>query len=330
MNDYPAVAQGQGGRQVYVGKDTGQIFDHHIVEFTYPNGHKMISQCRHIPIAGIPFPNGCMAPRAMPISAVVESSMPMEKRYFKCKEGNGQRGGHQQEHHDMFADLRNGLLPNETEYGAKSTMTAIFGRMATYSGQEIHWDDAINSKISLADVEAIQANEGSGSCPARRRRQPTPCRKLVPAQKRFWIGTSARNAERLVADHPPADQVSENKKSPHSSCGLSRFLHRRFTADVLRTTCCPKADSRSKGAIPFRQAVFDRFIIGSMPHRLHDAVGIQDHDRGKPLYVVGINNLCVLSSKEGTPDQVLFLGGCFDIFQLVAVIDAHQCKWFVF
>ena len=37
---------------------------------------------------------------------------------------------------------------NETvEYGAYSTMTAIFGRMATYGGKEIKWDDAINSQI---------------------------------------------------------------------------------------------------------------------------------------------------------------------------------------
>jgi hypothetical protein len=65
----------------------------------------------------------------------------------------GARGGHQQEHHDLFADLRAGKLPNEGEYGAKSTMTSIFGRMATYSGQMIQWKDAIESNISLADVD---------------------------------------------------------------------------------------------------------------------------------------------------------------------------------
>ena len=81
---------------------------------------------------------------------------PNGKEIFKCKEGNGQRGGHQQEHHDLFADIRNGKLPNEGEYGAKSTFTAIFGRMATYSGKEISWDDAINSDISLCNVDALK------------------------------------------------------------------------------------------------------------------------------------------------------------------------------
>ena len=44
---------------------------------------------------------------------------------------------------------RNNKSFNEAENGAKSTMTSILGRMATYSGQEIKWDDAINSQIAL-------------------------------------------------------------------------------------------------------------------------------------------------------------------------------------
>jgi hypothetical protein len=64
------------------------------------------------------------------------------------------RDGHQQEHHDLFADLRAGNLPNEAEYGALSTMTSILGRMCTYSGKKITWEEALNSKIKLADVDS--------------------------------------------------------------------------------------------------------------------------------------------------------------------------------
>ena len=76
---------------------------------------------------------------------------------FKCKEGKGQRHGHQQEHYDLFEDLANGKIPNETEYGAKSTMTAILGRLATYTGSQLKWDDAIASNISLADVDSLKS-----------------------------------------------------------------------------------------------------------------------------------------------------------------------------
>src|SRR5687767_8014471 len=37
---YPVKAQGQGGRQVRVGKDYGEIFDHHFVEFEYADGSR--------------------------------------------------------------------------------------------------------------------------------------------------------------------------------------------------------------------------------------------------------------------------------------------------
>jgi predicted dehydrogenase len=45
---YPVEANGMGGCQVRNGKDTGETFDHHCVEFTYADGSKMHSQCRHI------------------------------------------------------------------------------------------------------------------------------------------------------------------------------------------------------------------------------------------------------------------------------------------
>ena len=63
------------------------------------------------------------------------------------------RNGHQVEHDDLFAASGAGKPYNEAEYGAESTMTAILGRMATYSGKVIEWDEAINSDISLAPDE---------------------------------------------------------------------------------------------------------------------------------------------------------------------------------
>ena len=48
FDDYPVKAQGMGGRQVRTGREHGEIYDHHFVEFTYGNGSLMSSQCRHI------------------------------------------------------------------------------------------------------------------------------------------------------------------------------------------------------------------------------------------------------------------------------------------
>ena len=48
-----------------------------------------------------------------------------------------------------MAAIRGDQPYNEAEYGAKSSLTAIMGRMATYSGVPIEWEAAMNSKIDL-------------------------------------------------------------------------------------------------------------------------------------------------------------------------------------
>ena len=49
IGEYPKSASGMGGREVRNGIDHGQIFDHHYVEFNYPSGAVISSQCRHQP-----------------------------------------------------------------------------------------------------------------------------------------------------------------------------------------------------------------------------------------------------------------------------------------
>lgn len=174
MNDYPVTAQGMGGREVRTGKDSGQIFDHHAVEFTYANGHRLLSHCRHIPNCWNSVSEHTHGSEGFADISGGRIFDKNGKEIFKCKEGKGQRGGHQQEHHDLFADIRNGILPNEAEYGAKSTMTSIFGRLATYSGKQIFWEDAINSDVSLCDVDSLRTMQdeapvqpdGDGKYPA--------------------------------------------------------------------------------------------------------------------------------------------------------------------
>ena len=56
---------------------------------------------------------------------------------------------YQIEHDALFDAILNDKPYNEAVYGATSTMTAILGRMATYSGQVVTWDEAINSERSL-------------------------------------------------------------------------------------------------------------------------------------------------------------------------------------
>ncbi|WP_153555230.1 Gfo/Idh/MocA family protein [Roseimaritima sediminicola] len=156
MQGYPIEAQGQGGREVRTGPDTGQIFDHHMVEFTYDGAHKpkMFSQCRHI--------RGCWNNVSEHVAGTkgycdVSGGKIYDNNGKLIFQSKGGGGGHQEEHHDLFAALRAGEIPNEGEYGAKSTMTAILGRMATYSGKVVKWEDAMNSNQSLADFDSLKS-----------------------------------------------------------------------------------------------------------------------------------------------------------------------------
>ena len=148
-NDHPVRANGMGGRQVRKGKDHGEIFDHHAVEFEYADGTKMYSFCRHIPGCWNSFAEHAQGTKGYAdiqghgrSDLYVDGQDPMR----------WERGpdGHQVEHDDIFAALLAGQPYNEADYGASSSMTAIFGRMATYSGKQIDWETAINSDLDLS------------------------------------------------------------------------------------------------------------------------------------------------------------------------------------
>ncbi len=151
IGDYPVSAQGMGGRQIRNGKDHGEIFDHHFVEFTYGNGAVIASQCRHQP--------GTMS-RVNEVLQGTKGSVNMGRGEIKDLSGDvsfkykgDNPNPYQVEHDKLFAAIRNGDVISNGENGAKSTLTAIMGRMATYSGQEITWEQALNADMQLMPDE---------------------------------------------------------------------------------------------------------------------------------------------------------------------------------
>jgi predicted dehydrogenase len=56
---------------------------------------------------------------------------------------------HQVEHDELFADLRAGRIPNDGDAMANSTLAGIMGRMSAYTGKEVTWEMALNSKLDL-------------------------------------------------------------------------------------------------------------------------------------------------------------------------------------
>jgi hypothetical protein len=149
---HPIRARGMGGCQTARTSDCGEIFDHHAVEFEFADGSRMYSQCRHI--------RGCwdsVSEHAVGTKGSVDTADGREYIITGANawqfKGKPDKSPYQVEHDDLFNAIRNNQPYSEIEYGLNSTLTAIMGRMATYTGQTIEWDQALNSAVNLAPDE---------------------------------------------------------------------------------------------------------------------------------------------------------------------------------
>ena len=144
---HPVEAVGLGSRRKsYPKKGIGQIFDHHVVEFTYEDGTKMFSQCAQI--------DGCKNNVSEGIHGTkgswdsLSNKITVDGKDVWRFRGRG-NNPYDHEHVDLVAAIRNDQKYNEGWYGATSSMTAVLGRMATYSGNLVKWDDAVAKGPSL-------------------------------------------------------------------------------------------------------------------------------------------------------------------------------------
>jgi hypothetical protein len=159
-----------GGRQVRFGPGNGDIFDHHYVEFEYAGGQRFYCQARQQPgtwtnvsenVHGI---DGTLTLGTGVWGFGTLTPRDLRKREYRAE------NPYQREHDDLFASVRGtGPYRFEADYGATSSMTAVLGRMATYSGQTVQWDDAVQSQLRLgpkryaldADPPATRHADGS-------------------------------------------------------------------------------------------------------------------------------------------------------------------------
>ncbi len=150
MKSHPVRCWGLGGRTA--GNSTrptgdanevGHIFDHFAVEYEYPNEVRVFSQCRQIP--------GCLPNNVSESLVGTKGTCQVDRYTIKSDEQWRHRGKNNepyvQEHTDLVESIREGRPINELKNVAESTLTAIMGRMATYTGKEVSWEQALNSKL---------------------------------------------------------------------------------------------------------------------------------------------------------------------------------------
>ena len=147
----PVRANGLGGRQVRVGRGTGDIWDHHAIEFEFAGGARHFCQARQQQGTWIHVSDNVHGTKGSVTLGVGAWGMgTVNPRTLRAKDYQGDNP-YQREHDDLIASvLGTGPHVFEGDYGATSSMAAVMARMATYSGQMVSWEDATNSQVRLA------------------------------------------------------------------------------------------------------------------------------------------------------------------------------------
>jgi predicted dehydrogenase len=146
-DEYPVSAMGLGGRQVRTGPEYGNIYDHHSVIYEYASGVKLHAYCRQ-QSGGV---NDISAHVAGARGTALLNTRSLEFTTGTKWRYDGEKNNQSQtEHDELFASIRSGRPINNGDYMSKTTLMAIMGRMATYTGQKITWDQALNSQEDLS------------------------------------------------------------------------------------------------------------------------------------------------------------------------------------
>ena len=139
----PVKAVATGGRQIP--NEQGNIFDHIDVFYEFPNNvralmaQRQIASCYSEVCDYVMGANGTGSIKRAP---VIEGK-------DRWTYAGPQKDMYQVEHDELFASIRNGKPINDGTWMAHSTLMAIMGRMAAYTGKEVTWEQALNSKLKL-------------------------------------------------------------------------------------------------------------------------------------------------------------------------------------
>jgi myo-inositol 2-dehydrogenase / D-chiro-inositol 1-dehydrogenase len=144
MSDHPVKCWGMGARQQLNGK-SGEIWDNFAVEYEYPNGARMYSYCGQVKREWSSVSEGVQGTKgtADPSSRIQPKGGEMW-RYRK----QGDISPYVQEHIDLINAITKNTELNEAKQVTDSTLTAIMGREAAYSGAGVEWDTVLNSTFA--------------------------------------------------------------------------------------------------------------------------------------------------------------------------------------
>jgi predicted dehydrogenase len=170
-NAWPVKAQGLGGRHYrkdWEGKRcVDQNFDWYSVEYTFDDGTKMLMDGRCISECNDIYSSYAHGTKGMAIVARSGDCQPPSTTFTGQKTQRSQQlwtsqtvpdqdNPYQNEWNDLMEAIRNDKPYSEAEYGVQASLVTSMGRMAAHTGQEITYDQMLNSKHEYApDVDKL-------------------------------------------------------------------------------------------------------------------------------------------------------------------------------
>ena len=150
MGDQPPVwCYGVGGRAASFGDVYGDVFDHNAVVYEYPSGVRLYGINRA--------QNGCYTEtsdlilgtkgRCDVLKHRIEGETKWEYKGPRCNM-------YQAEHEALFSAIRSGKPINNGRYMVVSTMLAILGQIAVYTGRKVTWEEAFNANFRFGPEKA--------------------------------------------------------------------------------------------------------------------------------------------------------------------------------
>ena len=141
----PERAYGTGGRSIRIGPQFGDIYDHFVTEYTYDKGVVVNSFWRHHDGT-----QGRVGELFLGTKGRASAGALWDCDGKELWKYDGPRPDAQQvEQNELIAHIRGNKPINMAEDAANSTMTALLGRMACYSGNQIPWSRGLKAEDKL-------------------------------------------------------------------------------------------------------------------------------------------------------------------------------------
>lgn len=146
MKDQPPLScVAVGGRQIPA--EGGNIFDHFEVNYLYPNNVRAFMASRQM--VGCYNENADYILGSEGVCIIGRGPLPRVSGKTEWTFRGQKNDMYQAEHDALFAAIRREQPVNDGEWMSTSTLLAIMGRMAAYTGQQVTWEQALNSQESL-------------------------------------------------------------------------------------------------------------------------------------------------------------------------------------